>query len=152
MTFCTHLYQGKYAVVHCVYAMSSVKMFGLYWWKKPRYGSEVTLFVLAVIAIPLANTRDRTGQLVLECQHSVNRANCCILLHLPIYDVCYLLDTPTMKFTIPKQLTGGASEQELGGLIGRIIASQMSENKDKGNNAYSGFYMAHNFGHFHAYF
>lgn len=113
---------------------------------------EATQIWLRSRTVCLANTRDRTRHLVLECQSSVNRAKCCIQLHLPLYDVCCLLDTPTMKFTIPKQLTGGASEQELGGLIGRIIASQMSENKDKGNNAYSGFFRTHIFGHFHAYF
>jgi len=41
-------------------------------------------------------------------------------------------ELPTMKITIPKKLSAGISEQELGSLVGRIVASQLAYSKEKG--------------------
>jgi len=41
-----------------------------------------------------------------------------------------------VRVTIPKSVSEGLSELEIGCLIGRIIASQMADNKEKGMLVY----------------
>ncbi|XP_052815859.1 uncharacterized protein LOC128242639 isoform X4 [Mya arenaria] len=47
-------------------------------------------------------------------------------------------DAPTLKITVPKKMSVGISEQELGGLVGRIVASQLTQNKAKGDGSSGG--------------
>ncbi|XP_052267156.1 zinc finger protein 37-like isoform X6 [Dreissena polymorpha] len=47
-------------------------------------------------------------------------------------------DPPTLRITVPRRLSVGISEQELGGLVGRIVASQLDKNKEKGDGSSGG--------------
>lgn len=52
------------------------------------------------------------------------------------HNLIFFLDIASLRVTVPRQLAGDVSEEELAGLVGRIVASQLAV-QEKGTFVFS---------------